>query len=122
MSYAFGPPVSWQALPSDEREKRSELSSDQCVIDGQCFFLRGLIEIPVLDSSENFYWDVWVSVSAANFSRSSDLWRKAGRESEPAFFGWLNTLIPIYPRTGNLYVERPPHILPPVNFYNPYRH
>ena len=102
MSYAFGPPASWHALPDEERKKRSNLSSEQCIIDGQYFFLRGLIEIPVLDSCDNFYWDVWVSVSAANFHRSSALWGTVGRENEPAFFGWLNTLIPIYPNRADL--------------------
>jgi hypothetical protein len=102
MSYAFGPPASWHALPDEEREKRSQLSSDHCIIDNRYFFLRGLIEIPVVDSFDSFYWDVWVSVSAVNFRRSSALWAKAGREKEPPFFGWLNTLIPSYPSTGNL--------------------
>jgi hypothetical protein len=102
MSYGFREPAAWWGLPENERESRSELSSDQCIIDGRYFFLKGLIEIPVVDAIDRFNWTVWVSVSEASFRRASELWRQAGRETGSAFFGWMNTALPIYPDTINL--------------------
>jgi hypothetical protein len=79
------------------------LSSDQCVIQGQAFFVRGLIEIPVTDLDEVFSWGVWVSLSHEKFARAAELWETPGRESEPPYFGWLSTDLPIYsPSTINL--------------------
>jgi hypothetical protein len=102
MDYGFHEPAAWWDLPENERDSRCELSSDQCVIDGKFFFLKGLIEIPVIETPDKFNWAAWVSVSEASFRRASELWHRPGRETEPPFFGWLNTALPIYPDTINL--------------------
>jgi len=101
---AYGPPapVYWYSIPEAERERRCLLSSDQCIIDDAHFFLVGNLEIPILGSEERFSWDVWVSLSAANFARACELWEQPGRESEPPYFGWLNTTLPGYPHTVSL--------------------
>src|SRR4051794_21055101 len=49
-----------------------------------------------------FSWDVWVSWSAQNFGRVFDLWKQPGRESEPPYFGWLNSNFPGHPETLSL--------------------
>jgi hypothetical protein len=102
MSYGADAPVYWYALPESDPAQRAELSSDQCIIDGQYFFVRCRIEIPVLDSSDPFSWGVWISVSSDNFRRISALWNVSGREQESPFFGWLSTTLPVYPETLNL--------------------
>lgn len=89
-------------LPEKDRGRRALLSRDQCVIDNEYFFVVGNIEIPILDSNKIFAWSVWVSLSKLNFERASKLWNKRGRESDPPYFGWLNTKLPIYPDTLNL--------------------
>ncbi|MEV0104776.1 DUF2199 domain-containing protein [Nocardia sp. NPDC050799] len=79
------------------------LSSDQCVIRAQHYFVKGLIEIPVIGSDEVFSWAVWVSLSSDNFSRAADLWDTVGRETEKPYFGWLTTDLSVYsPTTLNL--------------------
>lgn len=84
-------------------DSASMLSSDQCIIKNEHFFIRGLIEIPVIDSDVAFSWGVWVSLSRDSFARALDLWETPGREAEPAYFGWLNTELGLYsPRTTNL--------------------
>ncbi|MFE5588659.1 DUF2199 domain-containing protein [Kitasatospora sp. NPDC056531] len=89
--------------PSFEDDPDSMLSADQCVIKGEHFFVKGLIEIPVIGSADVFSWGVWVSLSKANFARTVDLWESAGREAEPPYFGWLTTELPVYsPSTVNL--------------------
>ncbi|WTS99666.1 DUF2199 domain-containing protein [Streptomyces sp. NBC_00090] len=75
----------------------------QCVIKAQHYFVKGLIEIPVIGSDEVFSWGVWVSLSRENFSRAADLWDKPGRESEKPYVGWLTTELATYaPSTINL--------------------
>lgn len=79
------------------------MSSDQCVIAGEHFFVYGLIEIPVIGTTETFTWGVWVSLSRDNFARMARLWETPGRENEPPYFGWLSTILPAYePTTLNL--------------------
>ena len=46
----FGIEAPWRALvPENEFAQRVELTSDQCVVDDQTFFIRGHIEIPIRD-------------------------------------------------------------------------
>nr|WP_137935947.1 DUF2199 domain-containing protein [Chitinivorax sp. B] len=92
----FGPsaPELWYRLPPEEREARALLSSDQCMIDEQHFFVLGRILIPVIDSPEPFVWLAWVSLSDHNFHRVCELWETEGREQEPPYFGWLQSALP----------------------------
>lgn len=100
--YDTDAPAYWYGLPPEEREERAELTSDQCVIDGKHFFLRGNLEIPILDSEEKLVWGVWVSVSEESFWRATELWEQEGRESEMPYFGWLSTALPTYPETVSM--------------------
>jgi hypothetical protein len=77
-----GPPLAWHFEARDPwnhlspaaLKKRGELTSDRCVIDDEYFFIRGLVEVPVIDSDGPFAWGVWVSLSKANFQRATVLW------------------------------------------------
>ncbi|MFD7732451.1 DUF2199 domain-containing protein [Kitasatospora phosalacinea] len=101
MNYSTTAPYLWDPSFADATD--CLLSSDQCVINAQHYFVKGLIEIPVIGSSDVFSWGVWVSLSRENFSRAADLWDTQGRESEKPYFGWLTTELPIYsPSTINL--------------------
>jgi hypothetical protein len=102
MHYGAEAPVHWYSMAPEEVERRGQLSKDQCIIDDQFFFVVGNLEIPVIGSNELFSWDVWVSLSERSFARSCELWEQIGRESEPAYFGWLSTSLPGYPDTVNL--------------------
>jgi hypothetical protein len=100
----FGSPAPglWHSIPEAERAARVELSSDQCVIDGQHFFVLGRILIPVQDGPGPFIWLAWVSLSEANFLRTCKLWQSKGREIEPPYFGWLQSALPYEPTTLSL--------------------
>jgi hypothetical protein len=102
LDYSVEAPYQWFAIPREEREIRAELTSVQCIIDGQHFFMRGQLELPIIDYPELFVWGVWVSLSEDNFRRATDLWEQEGREHEPPYFGWLCTALPGYPDTLNL--------------------
>jgi hypothetical protein len=105
-----GVPMVWAAdqpyytfeIPQEERETRVELTEDLCILDGQHFFIRGLLEIPVVDGAGPFAWEVWSSLSRQNFERTVELWKAEGREHEPPYFGWLSTSLPGYPETLNM--------------------
>jgi len=102
LAWHFDAPDSWNQLSPFARKQRGELSSDQCVIDDEHFFVRGLVEIPVLDGDGPFAWGVWVSLSRTNFERANALWHDSNRVSEASYFGWLCNSIPAYPETLNL--------------------
>ncbi|KIL78949.1 hypothetical protein SD77_3750 [Bacillus badius] len=45
------------------------MNEDLCIIDEEYFFVRGCIEIPVVDGEGPFIWDVWVSLSENSFQQ-----------------------------------------------------
>ncbi|RZU76594.1 hypothetical protein EV384_5260 [Micromonospora kangleipakensis] len=94
LSYRTQAPAFWseELAAADD----SELTPDLCVIRGEHFFVQGNLEIPLRDAEGTFSWGVWVSLSAANFGRTVQLWETPGRESEPPYFGWLSTELPLY--------------------------
>jgi hypothetical protein len=102
LSYSVEAPYQWFAIPQEEREIRAELTSDQCIIDGQHFFVRGQLELPIVDHLAPFVWGAWFSLSEENLRRATGLWEQEERENEPPYFGWLCTALPGYPSTLNL--------------------
>ncbi|GAA1026719.1 DUF2199 domain-containing protein [Virgisporangium ochraceum] len=100
-SYGSDAPVHWS--PDLASDPTSQLTDEQCVVKRQHFFVRGRIVIPVVDSDREFDWGVWVSVSRPTIKRMNEVWMTPGRESEPPYFGWLSTALPVYePSTVNL--------------------
>lgn len=69
------------------------------LVRAQRYFVKGLIEIPLIGSDEVFSWGVWVSLSRESSSRASDRWDRAGREAERPYFGRLTTDLPVYATT-----------------------
>jgi hypothetical protein len=102
LNYSTEAPYQWFEISQEVREVRAELTSDQCIIDGRYFFMRGQLEIPIIDHPDPFVWGVWVSLSEENFWRATDLWEQEGRENEPPCFGWLCIALPGYPDTLGL--------------------
>lgn len=104
LDYGARFPAYYFEVPADEREKRVYVTPDVCVVDNEFFFVRGCLEIPVLDTDETFIWGAWCSLSEKSFNRLVELWDAENVESEPPFFGWFNTSLPknIYPETLNL--------------------
>ncbi|MCF2530625.1 DUF2199 domain-containing protein [Yinghuangia sp. KLBMP8922] len=106
MSYGADAPAPWR--PRHARGRKSELGTDLCVIKGRHFFIRGLVEIPVLGTDESFSWGVWASLSRTNFVRAQELWDDPDRTEEPPYFGWLCTALPGY-RPGTLHLKTNVH-------------
>ena len=96
---SWGPdaPDAWIAVPSQERDRRGELGTDQAIIDDERFFIRGRVEISVVDTGEVFAWLVWVELNASDFHQSSTLWNTEGRETiAPIHVGKLANHLSIY--------------------------
>lgn len=104
LDYGAQFPVYYFEVPEDERGERILVNDDLCVVDNKFFFIRGCIEIPILDVDESFIWGVWCSLSEKSFNRVMEIADAEDVENETPFFGWLNTSLPddIYPETLSL--------------------
>jgi len=101
-SFGAREPLSCFIIPESERAERCDLGSDDCVIDGQYFFVRGCLEIPVQGQGEPFSWGVWVSLSQESYTQWVELFEEPLRSHAGPFFGWLNTSLKPYPDTVSL--------------------
>ena len=95
-------PLSYYAIPENERELRCDYGKDDCVIEKDAFFVRGCIEIPVHGETEPFIWGVWVSLSESSFQQWLEYFDKTERSHIGPFFGWLDAWLKPYPDTMNL--------------------
>ena len=95
-------PLSYYEVPEAERAVRCTLGTDHCIIDGELFFVRGCIEIPVEDEADPFIWGVWVSLSEASFRELAAADDAEHRSHLGPYFGWLNAWLKPYPETMNL--------------------
>jgi hypothetical protein len=95
----FAAPYHYYQLPDEEREARSVLTEDTCVIDGEDYFIRGTIELPVHGQEATFGLGVWVSQKDTNFGcyvQNPDT-----PEIGP-FFGWLSSEVLAFGSTLSL--------------------
>jgi hypothetical protein len=95
---SWGPdaPDMWVGLPSVGREKRGEVGTDQAMIDEKHFFIRGRLEIPVIDTADPFAWLVWVEVAVHDFRHMSERWMVKGREKTAPYTGRLANNLGVY--------------------------
>jgi hypothetical protein len=110
-----GPPLSYAALPPDEAAARVEMNDDMCIIDDALFFVRGELKIPVVGSTEDLIFSVWVSLSEQSMNVMVETWNDPDRADRRPFFGWLNSRIDEFGDTVNLptdVVVRPPGVVP----------
>lgn len=103
-TFGFDSPAIAQWIPEELRGKRVELGSDDCVVDGERFLVRGCLEIPVDGEKDPFVWGVWVDISQSDF----DEWAQSFHLDKPdhigPFSGYLGSRLPCYPDTFNLHV------------------
>jgi hypothetical protein len=85
-----------------KKPSRTFLDSDYCSIDGESFFVRGLIHLPIIGAADSFCWGVWGSLSRANFESLLEASETSGHVDLPPMFSWLSSQIPEYPDTLNL--------------------
>ena len=96
LDWSLDAPAYWDGARHDD----DWLGSDLCIWrdDGgdPAYFVRGVLEIPVVDLGETFRYGVWSSLSERSFTRMVDLWDDPRRIDEPPYFGWLSNSLPGY--------------------------
>jgi hypothetical protein len=98
LDFSYDSPVYW----TSEDEARNLLDEDVCVLDGEYYFVRGVIELPIIGTSEMFRWGVWGSLSRENFEKLMAMNDDPARVELPPMFSWLSSKIDEYPDTVNL--------------------
>jgi len=97
LSFAADYPDNYANLTAEERQERAIAASDQCVIDENQFYIRGCLEIPLLESDGVFLWGVWASVWKDDYLEIADCWEEKGREkSHGPFLGRLGNSLNVY--------------------------
>lgn len=103
-TFGFDSPAIAQWIPEHERESRVELGTDDCVVDGERFLVRGCLEIPVVGEQEPFVWGVWVDISQRDFDQWASAFHLEKRDHIGPFAGYLGSRLPCYPDTFNHHV------------------
>jgi hypothetical protein len=102
-SFAADFPDMYANLSAADKGTRAVIGSDQCIIDGKWFFLRGCLEIPIIGSPERFLWGLWATIYADVFGQIDACWNEEGREKRYGpFKGRLANSLSEYAETLNL--------------------
>ena len=56
LTLAAEAPYAYYQVPEVERDARTYLSSEQCTIDQERFFIRGQLELPIQATDQVFTW------------------------------------------------------------------
>src|SRR5271166_4808322 len=79
LSFAAESPDMYANMNRDQRDVRCVHGSDQSIVDQKWFFIRGCLEIPIIESGDVFLWGLWVAVREEVFDEISECWDLAGR-------------------------------------------
>jgi hypothetical protein len=88
-------PDPYFAVPESERSHRIKATIDVCAIDDDEFFIRGVLLLPIKESSDHLGLGVWVSQKRENFQTYLD---NFDTPDIGPFFGWLSNEISFYER------------------------
>jgi hypothetical protein len=90
-------------LPAwSKKRSKTFLDEDYCAIDDEDFFVRGVIQLPIIGTAENFNWGVWGSLSRDNFHKLREMDDNPEKVELPNMFSWLSSRISDYPDTLSL--------------------
>ena len=101
-------PIHWEGLaePLPNSEVRSSgniLTHDFCIVDGEHFFVRCVLELPVVAvPGQRFGFGIWSSLSKTNFDLYVDSFRRSKRDHLGPWKGWFSNRLAGYPDTLNL--------------------
>lgn len=75
------------------------LSADFCAIDGEDYFIRCYMRVPIKGVDEDWSYGVWSSVSRAHFEEYVEHFSTGRRASDKPWHGWLANRLKTYPDT-----------------------
>ena len=123
LDFSFRAPVVWTAeneaanqasVPDSDLQEfpKNLLNDDICVIDGEHYFIRGIIHLPIIGTKETFRWGVWGSLSRENFEKFLITIDDSKRAELPPMFSWLCNSMDEYPDTEQIkmyaHIQDPP--------------
>jgi hypothetical protein len=91
-------------LTSEERKERCKENDDICMLDGERFFVRGLLALPVHERDYPYSLGVWAEIDRDSFQKIWDLWDDPNQGKEPPMTGTLANAIPSVVHTIGLSV------------------
>jgi hypothetical protein len=88
---------------AEVRSAQQILTEDFCILDGEHFFVRSVLELPIVGSSEHrFGYGVWATLSRKNFDLYVDSFDGGAQGHLGPWFGWFSNRLAGYPDTLNL--------------------
>jgi len=100
-SFGYNEPWQYSTLSDEQKEAMGRLTDDLCTIthdEGTDYFIRAVLEIPIMGVEDPFSWGVWSSLSEKSFNRYVETFDNP--TAGETFFGWVCNQIPCYPGTG----------------------
>ncbi len=96
----YGPEVAKDVLHTN---LKSYLSNDICIVNGEDYFIRCVLYLPILGTSnEKLGYGVWSSVSEANFKKYRNTFNEPKQDQIAPWFGWLSNSLKGYPDSFKL--------------------
>jgi hypothetical protein len=99
---AHWPAVGPRASNAAVHRSRHFLSEDFCVLEGQHFFIRCVLSLPIQGTDGTFDYGVWSSLSEKNFRAYVDSFDGGEQSGLGPWFGWFSNQLPGYPDTLSL--------------------
>jgi hypothetical protein len=92
-------------LDEDERERRAYVDGDFAALDGERFFVRALLELPIDGEDGYFGYGTWVEVSREDAQSLGELWHDEAAHDASQFVGTLANELSPYAFTEGLPVR-----------------
>ncbi len=105
MELSFRRPDAAAVLSQQERENSIQESNDLCVIDGERFFIRAVLPLPVEARERVYKIGLWIEVNQPAFERIYELWDETKQDEEEPFQCYVANSIPTLPETTGLSAE-----------------
>ena len=124
LDFSYRAPVFWsdeneaandpeQFLSDPENLPANLLTEDICILNGEHYFIRGLIHLPIIGTKETLCWGVWGSLSRENFEKFLATIDSPTRAELPPMFSWLSSSIEEYDDTSGIkmyaHIQEPPN-------------
>jgi hypothetical protein len=91
-------------LSEEDRLQRCQMNADIVHLDGQRYFLRGVLPLKVAGRRQPYNIGTWAEVSPDVFGRIYDRWDDADQDQEPRLPGVLANAVPFHPSAVQLRV------------------
>ncbi len=91
-----------KVLTSDNFLADNVLTEDFCVLDGEHFFVRCVLQLPLIGAPDCFGFGVWATLSKPNFILYVNTFDSGEQGGLGPWFGWFSNRLKGYPDTLNL--------------------